>query len=140
MIWKPPRSPHNLIQEDLWPDAWRMLIACLMLNLTTRKQVDGVIYEFFKMCPTAELCASKDPAELESLLRPLGMQFKRSKTLVRFSQEYLKGWNDIGDLHGVGKYARDSHLIFSEGRYTDVVPHDHALVDYWKWLNANHSH
>ena len=46
-MWQPPKSPVGLIQEELWPDEWKILISCLMLNQTTRKQVDKVIWKFF---------------------------------------------------------------------------------------------
>lgn len=133
--WRPPWSQYGLIQEDLWPDAWKILVACLMLNCTTRKQVDGVIWKFFDACPTPEVCAAADPAALEDILRPLGMQHKRARTLVRFSREYLGDWSDVGELHGVGKYARDAYWIFVLGRWTEVEPKDHALTAYWLWLH-----
>lgn len=109
-------------------------MACLMLNLTTRKQVDGVIYRFFEQYPNSKACANASPASMEELLRPLGMQHKRSRTLVRFSQEFLAEWKDVGELHGVGKYARDSDMIFHQGRWRDVQPKDHALSDYHNWI------
>lgn len=31
----PPRSPYGLIQEDLWQDPWKLLIATIFLNKTT---------------------------------------------------------------------------------------------------------
>lgn len=30
----PPRSPYGLIQEDLWPCPWKLLIATIFLNKT----------------------------------------------------------------------------------------------------------
>lgn len=132
--WVPPKSPHGLIQEDLWPDRWKMLVSCLMLNLTTRKQVDGVIHEFFHRYPSAGACARANPTEMEELLRPLGMQHKRARTLVRFSQEFLAGFDRARDLYGVGKYADDSDRIFFLGKWREVEPHDHALCDYHNWL------
>ncbi|GIY97882.1 methyl-CpG-binding domain protein 4 [Caerostris extrusa] len=35
--WLPPRSPYNLIQEDLYHDPWKMLIATICLQKTTGK-------------------------------------------------------------------------------------------------------
>jgi len=37
--WVPPRSPHNLLQEDHAHDPWRVLVICMLLNMTTGPQV-----------------------------------------------------------------------------------------------------
>lgn len=33
--WTPPRSPYNLIQETLFHDPWKILIASIFLNRTS---------------------------------------------------------------------------------------------------------
>ena len=33
--YAPPRSPYGLIQEELWQDPWKLLIATIFLNRTT---------------------------------------------------------------------------------------------------------
>ena len=65
-------------------------------------------------------------AELSELLMPLGMQYKRAATLKRFSQEYIDGFNDPIDLHGIGKYAKDSWEIFQNNNL-NVRPTDKVL-------------
>lgn len=135
MPWKPPKSPHGLIQEDLWPDEWRILISCLLLNLTTRKQVDGVIFELFERYPTPTSLLNADSTELQTLIKPLGMWRKRTQTLLRFTREYLAGeWDQVIDLFGCGKYANDAWRIFCVGDWQDVEPNDHALNMYHEWL------
>lgn len=37
--WIPPPSPFNLLQEAHASDPWRVLVICMLLNLTTGKQV-----------------------------------------------------------------------------------------------------
>jgi len=138
--WSPPRSPIGLIQEDLWPNEWKILVACLLLNLTTRKQVDGVIYELFKKYPTPEALGAAGDIELEEMIKPLGMQKKRSATLRRFSNEYLqKSWKTASDLHGCGKYANDCWRIFCLGEWRSVQPNDHALNKYVDYLKKGDS-
>ena len=134
-IWKPPKSPIGLIQEDLWPNEWRILVSCLMLNLTTRKQVDGVIYRFFDRWPTPESLDTAELNELRDMIKPLGMWRKRSETLLRFNKEYMIGaWKEAKDLHGCGKYANDAWLIFCKGSWKSVKPNDHALNKYHDFL------
>ena len=138
MSWIPPKSPHGLIQEDLWSDEWQLLVSCLLLNLTTRKQVDSVIHEFFKRWPVPGSLLGADEQELQELIKPLGMWRKRSKTLKRFTEEYLTGeWQTPKDLYGCGKYADDAWRIFCVGEWIEVKPSDHALNNYHKWLRNN---
>ena len=49
--WKPPKSPIGMLQEDLWPDVWKILVACILHNQTSRKQVDKVYPKLFKDYP-----------------------------------------------------------------------------------------
>ena len=35
--FSPPKSPHNLVQEQLYKDPWRLLVATIFLNRTTGK-------------------------------------------------------------------------------------------------------
>ena len=32
--WTPPRSPYNLVQESLFHDPWKLLVATIFLNRT----------------------------------------------------------------------------------------------------------
>lgn len=138
--WIPPKSPHGLIQESLFPNEWRILIACLMLNLTTRKQVDGVIHEFFRRWPDPASLEAAESSDVEDLIKPLGMWRKRTQTLLRFNREYTAGgWTTAKDLHGCGKYADDAWRIFILGDWQAVKPSDHALNKYHRYLTDNFS-
>ena len=127
-MWKPPKSPIGMLQEDLWPNEWKILVACLLHNQTSRKQVNKVYEELFSRWPTPNTLRSADVQELQNLMKPLGMWRKRSATLQRFSDEYLeKDWTTPKDLYGCGKYAEDVWNVFCTGRWKSVVPTDHAL-------------
>jgi hypothetical protein len=39
----PPRSPHNLLQEEYASDPWKVIVICMLLNLTHGKQVSSKI-------------------------------------------------------------------------------------------------
>ncbi len=41
-VWEPPASPFGLIEEQLYPDPWKLLLACLLLNKTTAQAVRKV--------------------------------------------------------------------------------------------------
>lgn len=133
MPWIPPK--YGLVQEKYWPDGWKILVCCLCLNLTTRKQMEPVVEELFKRWPTAASLSNCDIEELQELIKPLGMWRKRAETLRKMSHQYHAGqWIDIEELHGVGKYARDAYRIFVLGEWKEVIPKDHALTEYHEFL------
>ena len=116
----------RLLQDIYKNDPWKMLVCCIMLNLTTRKQVDKVRHELFKKYPAPQDMSVADYEELSELLMPLGMQYKRAATLMRFSKEYIDGFADPIDLYGIGKYAKDSWEIFQNNNL-NVQPNDKVL-------------
>ena len=137
MSWTPPA--YGLIQEKYWPDGWKILVCCLCLNLTTRKQMEPVVEKMFQRWPYAAALADAGLEELQELIRPLGMWHRRANTLKKMSQQYHSGqWTDVEELAGVGKYARDAYRIFILGEWREVNPTDHALTDYHNFLKELH--
>ena len=119
----------DLLQEIYKDDPWKMLVCCILLNLTHRRQVDKVRVKLFDRYPTPIHMAFSDEEELSTMLTPLGFYNKRAITLKRMSLEYLRGFNDVGDLYGVGKYAEDSWEIFQNENYK-IEPEDKVLKKY----------
>lgn len=39
--WQPPVSPYGLIQESLWREPWKLLVACMLLNKTSGSAVSA---------------------------------------------------------------------------------------------------
>jgi methyl-CpG-binding domain protein 4 len=142
-LWTPPK--YGLIQEKYWPDPWKILVCCLCLNLTTRKQMEPVVERIFQRWPDAKSLSEADEAELTDVIRSLGMWKKRVSTLKKMSTQYHMGeWSNVLQLHGVGKYASDAYRIFVLGDWRNVQPQDHALNDYHDFLKryygeSNHS-
>lgn len=131
------KSPYDLIQERYLDDPWRIMIVCIMLNLTRGCQVKGVIEEFFRKYPTPEQCAAADHDELTALIKPLGLWKRRDGSLVKFSTAWLGQWKDVRDLPGIGDYAYDAWQIFVEGAVPSPVQvHDHKLKDYSAWAHS----
>lgn len=132
-MWTPPK--FGLIQEKYWPDGWKILVCCLCLNLTTRKQMEPVVARIFDRWPNPRSLSEADDAELEEMIKTLGMQRKRTQTLKRMSAEYAAGeWTQAKQLHGIGKYGDDAYRIFILGDWRAVQPNDHALNDYHEHL------
>ena len=34
-LWEPPQSPFGLIEEQLFGNPWKLLVACILLNKTS---------------------------------------------------------------------------------------------------------
>ena len=136
-MWKPPKSPYNLIQEHLWYDPWKIFVACIFCNLTRRVDAEPYIWNFFKQYPSPSDAAAADRDELQAMIGPLGLSDRRSRALIKMSDDYIKkDWRSSPDaLYGIGKYGSDAYIIFCEGRWEEVNPSDHALNDYHKWLS-----
>jgi len=136
MQWAPPKSPHNLIQEQLWEDPWKIFVVCIFCNLTKRVQAEPYFWECIRRWPNPADMASADPAEIEEIIQPLGLSRRRSKALVQMSKDYMqKDWQDKPEsLYGIGKYGSDAYRIFCLGKWQDAVPTDGALKNYVSWL------
>lgn len=135
--WVPPISVYTLIQEELYRDPWKVLVACMLLNKTCGTQMRKIIWDLFALCPTPKAAIAVKTEKIEEVIRPLGLQNKRARMIQKFSKDYLgKEWVNVGELHGIGKYATDAYAIFCEGRWREVKPEDHKLVDYWRYLCA----
>lgn len=135
--WVPPQSPYNLVQEKLYQDPWKVLIATIFLNRTTGKAAIPVLWEFLDRYPTAHAVVDTDAEEIAKLLQPLGLHRKRADIIQRFSEEYLtKEWRYPDELHGIGKYGNDSYRIFCVNEWRKVKPNDHMLNKYHAWLKT----
>ena len=138
-MWNPPllnEWEKPLIQERYFPDRWKMLVCCLMLNLTSYKQVLPIVDGFFERWPNPREASEADEQEMKEYIKALGMYNKRAKTIMKMSKQFLEGFSHPKDLHGCGKYASDFDAIFWDGLWRDVVPTDGALLRYQEFLNG----
>uniref|UniRef100_T1ILG3 HhH-GPD domain-containing protein n=1 Tax=Strigamia maritima TaxID=126957 RepID=T1ILG3_STRMM len=137
--WTPPKSPYRLIQESLYHDPWKLLIATIFLNKTSAKSAIPIIWQFFEIWPTAKEARTADCKSLSELIKPLGLYEKRAKSIIQFSDEYLtKDWKYPIELHGIGKYGNDSYKIFCINEWKQVKPDDGKLIKYHQWLWQNY--
>tara|TARA_B100000287_G_C20367917_1_gene676547 strand:- start:95 stop:514 length:420 start_codon:yes stop_codon:yes gene_type:complete len=118
-----------LLQEIYQDDPWKMLVCCILLNLTKRQQVDEVRHKLFTKYPTEYDMIEANEDELADILQPLGLYKKRAKTLIKMSWQWVNGFSDVMELHGVGQYAKDSWEIFQMNN-TDIKPTDKVLLEY----------
>ncbi|XP_071960825.1 uncharacterized protein [Antedon mediterranea] len=135
VLWTPPKSPYNLVQESLFHDPWKLLIATMFLNKTRGVVAIPILWQFFELYPTADVTRKADWQPIANLLQHLGLHKKRAKMIIRFSDEFLeKDWENADELHGIGKYGNDSYKIFCLGKWKEVHPNDNFLNKYHDWL------
>lgn len=83
-------SPLGLLEELFTNDPWKLLLSTIFLNKTQRNQVDVVLFQFLQRWPDALSASNADADEVRNIIASLGLMNKRSKSVVRFSNEYLK--------------------------------------------------
>jgi len=141
-----PSGDNRILQEVYQDDPWMMLCGCILLNLTSRAQVDGVRDELFERWPAPFRMQFADEGELGELLKPLGLWRRRAKTLTRFSGDWLlyadhcSEWplpaHIVERMYGIGKYALDSYKIFV--LHEQLRPQDVDDTVLKKWLELYH--
>ena len=118
-----------LLQEIYLTDPWKMLVCCMLLNLTNRKQVDTVREELFTKYRTPKDMMNADHRELANILKPLGLYNRRATSLRLMSAGYINGFKSVVELYGIGQYAKDSWEIF-QNKNNKVKPTDKVLQEY----------
>jgi methyl-CpG-binding domain protein 4 len=124
-----------LLQEIYREEPWKMLVGCILLNQTTRVQVDKVREELFLTWPDPISMAEADPNAIAEVIKPLGLYNRRARTLIKFSRDWTeKDWKEPIELHGIGKYAQDSWEIFQKNNFS-TQPTDKELRGYLEHMN-----
>lgn len=131
-------SPYYLIQEHLREHPWRLLVAVMMLNQTSAKQVWPLLDGFFERWPDALSGASADRREMAEYIKPLGLYNRRSKAIIQMSMDYYVSdgrFDDVRQLYGIGKYGADSYNMFIGGEVVFDVQ-DKELRNYVRWAES----
>ncbi|KAL3921768.1 MAG: hypothetical protein SGILL_002569 [Bacillariaceae sp.] len=144
-------SPFGFIEEFFTENPWQLLISTIFLNRTQRKMIDEAL-------PKSVLeYSSQDEtlAEMNAIVAPLGMTYKRARGIVRFCKDFTallqkKGFmeetqplavswtrEEITDMFYCGDYAADAYQIFVLGDvHSAVKSNDHALLAYVDWKQS----
>ena len=118
-----------LLQEIYQDDGWKMLVCCMLVNLTNRKQVDTIRDELFSRYPTPQDMMNAEHSELVDIIKPLGLYNTRADRLIKMSEGYIKGFKSVDELYGIGQYAKDSWDIFQNSNL-NIKPNDKVLQEY----------
>ncbi|GJQ78237.1 hypothetical protein Trydic_g2566 [Trypoxylus dichotomus] len=137
-IWHPPRSPHNLIEEDLYHDPWALLVATIFLNRTRAKYARDYIEAFLKDYTSPFAVIKAKPPDLERYFENIGLKVVRSIQVWKMSYDFVyKNWRDVKELYGIGRYGSDAFNMFCLGNI-DIEPKDRYLRIYKAWYERIH--
>ena len=118
-----------LLQEIYRDDGWKMLVCCMLVNVTNRKQVDTIRDELFINYPTPKHMMRAKHTDLVDIIKPLGLYNTRADRLIKMSEGYVKGFKSVDELYGIGQYAKDSWEIF-QNKNNNIKPTDKVLQEY----------
>lgn len=108
-----------LTQRSLVPFSdWHLLVGCLMLNRTTRRQARAALDQLFRLAPWAQDLEKVTDEQLLEILRPCGFGNRRAVALRNLTEDFLKD-TPLRDIRHCGPYAWDSFEIFSRGKILD---------------------
>ena len=132
-------SPYGLLQENLNADPWKIFVACIFCNLTSRRTAEPYFWKTLERWPTPEALAFAKFNEMQEYITNLGLAERRFKALTKMSYGYMHlPWKDKPSiLYGIGKYGSDAYYLFCTDKWNEVNPTDYALKLYKKWLKNN---
>ncbi|CAG9821382.1 unnamed protein product [Phaedon cochleariae] len=131
--WKPPRSPHNLIEEFLYQDPWSLLVATIFLNKTNCTVARHHLLRFLQDHRSPRDVLDKSLQDLEKYFVGVGLQRTRALQLYRMSYDFLfKKWTSVVELYGIGHYGECAFRMFCLGDFS-VEPKDRYLRIYKGW-------
>ena len=120
----PPISAKKfgLIQEELWNQPFRLLVAVTFLNKTAGRSAVPVYRQLMEKYPTPADLAKADFDEVCAMVQHLGLQTQRAKKLIRFAQEWISDPPQKGRLHRTLHYP--SHGDGAQYRPSTIVEED----------------
>jgi A/G-specific adenine glycosylase len=102
-------------------DPYQILVAEMMLQKTTSKQVSECFRRFIEKYPTTESLAKATISEIEEMIKPLGLEHVRAYRFKKWAEAVVddhggkipKDRNELMQLAGVGNYIANSVLILA---------------------------
>lgn len=115
--WRRTRNPYMV------------LIAELLLRKTTAKQVAKIYDAFIEKYPAPSSLACADFKELETILRPLGMEHRRADLMIKLGNLLVSVHSgtipirssELIELPGVGTYVVNSVLCYTQSKSLPAV-------------------
>jgi endonuclease-3 len=135
----------NSMKHEKAPNAFKILISCL-LSLRIKDEVtDKVTKELFSTISTPKELASMDTKKLEKIIFSTGHYHKKAATLKHVSQVLIDHYNskvpnteeELLSIKGIGRKTANIVLAFAFGK--EVLPidtHCHRIPNRIGWVNT----
>ena len=119
--------------------AWHVLVGCLMLNRTERRQARTALRALFAAVPDPGYLRDADEGRLREILRPCGLGNRRLAALRALTEDWLEG-RPVEEIRHCGPYAIDSFNIFVRGINVERRPDmDGEILLYLDMMEQSHS-
>jgi len=110
-------------------DPYKILVSEILLQKTNAEKVEKIYDIFFKKYPVISNLIEGCRDELINLLKPLGLQFKKSERLIQISKNITNDFNSeipnnyhlLINLKGIGNYIANAVLCFAFGKKKAIV-------------------
>jgi methyl-CpG-binding domain protein 4 len=110
---RPTRYDCKILQTGMQGDPWRVVLACMLLQQTTRRQAEKGLQNLLHEFPTPLALASGDLDLVAQCVRPCGLQNKRARMLMQFSYDFAcYSDKSLTGCAGVGMYVCDAVRMF----------------------------
>lgn len=123
-IWRDERNPY------------RLAVAEILLQKTRAQSATETYRKILELYPNVECLGKADRAELEELLRPIGLFKKRAMQLIAMAQavacrgaDVFGDWRELErDIPGLGAYAARAIACFGRGEKVGIVDANVARI------------
>ena len=144
VAWKfegePPMIQRDLVQlYDDKLNEWRVLVACVCLNLASARVARGIVMRILERWPTPAHIQDAEIFDLESVLEPLGFAKRRAAYIKDIStrmHEVDSGKLELEALSGVGPYALESVKVFCHNELPRECA-DRKVAAWVAWARQN---
>jgi methyl-CpG-binding domain protein 4 len=136
--WNPIDYPSGLLQDQYFPDRWKIAVICILLNCTKRTQVEKILDKLFFIAPNPLEFINCNESLIKEIIAPLGFKNIRYNRAKSFSEDYIKGnWKYLIECRGIGQYADACDRMYFLGEFGENPPKDHALTNLWHLVMEN---
>lgn len=139
------RTTLNRMKEEKNPNAFKILISCLLSLRTKDENTEKVSKQLFEVADTPEEIAKMNIKKLEKLIYSSGHYHKKARTLKSVSKELIERFNskvpdreeDLLSIKGIGRKTANIVLSFAFGK--EVLPidtHCHKIPNRLGWIET----
>lgn len=141
----PPKGKTTLNKMRVHPNAFKILISCLLSLRTRDENTEKISAKLFKVADTPEKIAKMSIKKLEKIIFSSGYYKKKARILKSVSNELINRFNskvpktrkELMSIKGIGLKTSNIVLAFAYGK--SVIPvdtHVHRIPNRIGWVHT----